>query len=208
MFVAVDTWTERAMLGSEVTAKDAMDSSSRYRCLICNSTLKYNPSPEDLFDHFQHIDREDDCINTGNVSRAHRLGQVVICKKLFNWLPESSVDIDIERRIGDHSDFIISDVQVGGPYHVTAEIVHQNPSISLRRRLRTLFDQGYAVLIVVLTTARISPKRFDRHLQDSHSVQVGSFNPETLEVQFGSLLTPNNIDPEDFNRSDVPSYMV
>lgn len=207
MFVALDTWTERAVLGSEVNKKGSLDSSGRYRCLICDSALKYDPSPDSLFDYFQHDNREDDCINAGNVSRPHRLGQEVVCKNIFSWLPQPP-DLDIERRIGDHSDFIISDIRVGGPYHITAEIVHQNPSVSLRRRLRTLFNQGYAVMMIVLTTARISPKRFNRHLKNSHSVQVGRFNPRTLEVRFGSLLTPTNIDPDSFTGSQVPSYLV
>lgn len=215
MLVACDSKQGKAVLGTEVVSRGDQESnrstseSHRYRCLCCDSTLQFNRRPgNSWFEYFLH-ENDDECINDGNVSPAHRLGQEVVSKRIYNSLPEyhSPVHMEIEGRIGGGTDFVISDVRLSEPYQVAVEIVYLSKHISLRRRLKTLFDQNYAAMLIVLTNGRISPERVEHHLKKVAPIKVGRFDPETLKLRLGSVITPSQIDPANTRWDLVPKYL-
>lgn len=214
MFVALDITNKRAVSGFDIANCEehqipCQHDEVSYRCLYCGSALEYtrhlNP---DHFNYFTHPDQRD-CINDGNISGFHRLGQEVVTKELINWLPNSHelAQVEFERRIGSNSDFVIADLCVTNPVQVVIEIVYLSNKMSLRRRLRTLFEQGYAVMLVVLINAEISPSRIEHHMKKVAAIEVGRFNPFTLALEFGSLFTPDEIDPDASEWEDIPAYL-
>jgi hypothetical protein len=85
--------------------------------------------------------------------------------------------------------------------------VYLSSELDLRRRLRTLFRQGYAGMIIIVTNGKLSQTRVERHLGKVGTVRVGRFDPQTLTLQFGSVITPNQIDLETPVWNNVPSYI-
>lgn len=215
MFTAFDTRTKSAVIGPEVDDRtehenETMECSSRYRCLACNARLEYERNPEDgPFNYFTRITGNGDCINDGNVSLFHRLGQEIIVKTIFNWLPQSgeTVHFEIEKRVGSPSNFVISDVIVSEPAQIAIEVVYLNNQICLQRRLKTLLTQGYSVMYIFLTNGQISPTQAEHHLQKIFSIQVGRFDPQSLDLRLGSVVSPENTDPDDLDWDSVPDYL-
>jgi hypothetical protein len=139
----------------------------------------------------------------------HRLGEEVIAKTLFNVLSSECevTEIDLERRIGATEDFVIADVRVTEPIQLAVEVVYLSSELDLRRRFRTLFRQGYAAMIIVVTNGELSQTQLERHLSKVGTVSVGRFDPQTLALQFGSIVTPNQIDLETPVWNNVPAYL-
>ena len=223
MFVAIDTVQGLAVTGIDVDtraedvaaqrATDRLDRTSksratRFRCVCCNAPLQYTGlsahSPIECFTH----DRSG-CIRDGNMSIEHRLGQEMIAKALFNLLPtdRTATRIDLERRIGTNSDFVIADVRVTKPIQLAVEVVYLSPALNLRQRLRTLFAQGYAGMIIILPTGELSTSRIEQHLGKVGTIDVGRFDPRTLELEFGSVLIPDRIDLETQVWNSIPAYL-
>jgi len=202
MHVAVATGSDTAVAGSEVEAAglQSMGPESEgeaYRCLLCGAELSYSgDTAGGPFDYFQHPARAEDCVNDGNVSEPHRLGQEAVAKRMYNWLPSVGLAtrIDLEKRIGTPSEFIIADVVVE-PVRVAVEIVYQNTNLRVRRRLPTLFRNGYTVMVVCVTTGAVSPSRVEQHLNRVARVEVGRFDPNAHELEFGSIVAPTDVDP-------------
>jgi hypothetical protein len=215
MFVAIDTIRETAVTGPEVETKThpeplKADGGAPYRCLCCGESLTYKTSsPRGQFEYFVHKQGTDACINDDGMSRPHRLGEEVTAKTLFNELPTDGelMQIDLERRIGVAEDFVIADVRVNAPIRLAVEVVYLSSELDLRRRLRTLFRQGYAAMIIVVTNGKLSQTQIERHLGKVGTVRVGRFDPQTLTLQFGSIVTPNQIDLETSVWNTVPAYL-
>lgn len=218
MIVARDTRRDRAVTGIELAANQELNTPSgeaagacadQYTCLICDSPVDYTAAPATLADYFSHTNRDQDCINTGNVSLVHRLGQEIAAKLLFNWLStgHQPLELDIEKRIGGQSSFVIADVSVEEPIQLAVEIVYQTSQVSLHRRLQTLFDEGYTVMIVCSTTGRSTPTQIETHLQPIGPIRVGRFNPRTATLKFGSVVTSNQVSLTDKAWASVPAYL-
>lgn len=216
MFVALDLQSETAVSGADVAGSASQDESppcqddSRYSCLLCDAELVYTEEAETpVFEIFQHQNREEDCIKTGNVSDPHRLGQEVTSKMVYNWIPGSHVpiEIDLERRVGGPSDFVIADVRAGEPVRLAVEIVYQSSYVSVRRRLRRLFDEGYGVMLVCVKTGRVTPARIEHHLQRIGPIRVGRFDPTTLDFKFGSVVTAEQVSLDEQAWERLPAYL-
>jgi len=212
MLAALDNTSGDAVLGCDVrdTRQQAEEiaANNRYQCLLCDSVLEYRDDPDDNpFNYFFQVN-QNDCVSDGNISIYHRLAQEVVLKTVYNWIPTANVEL--EKRIGSHrhSSFVIGDVAVTDPVNIAIEVVYTNKKISLQRRLETLFDQGYSVMLIFLTNSPISFERVNHHLGQILSVQVGQFDPRTLDLTFGSLISPGQIDPNNLDRTRVPDYLL
>lgn len=223
MFVAIDTRRERAVAGAEVDA--AIDSpgadnpadepvhrtstgEGRFQCLCCRAPLRYTGGPTTgALQPFTH--ERGGCVSDGNMSIEHRLGQEMLAKAIFNLLPtgRAKTRIDLERRIGVRSDFIVADVRVTAPIQLAVEVVNRSPKLHLRERLQQLFAQGYAGMIVVVTTGSVSATRLNRHLGKIGAIRVGRFDPATHALELGSIVTPERVDFETPGWSRVPAYL-
>lgn len=214
MIIALDQVQDEAVLGPEiaeetpVSESNKSEASARYNCLLCGSDLSLHPDPDDQLSYFVH-DNIGDCVNDGNTSSEHRLAQEVICKPIYNSFPEAyhPIQLDIESRIGDHSDFLVADIQMSEPFPVVIEIINLNQQISLRRRLKTLFANDYRVMLIVVTTGQVSRERIEHHLKKISSIHVGQFDPNSLALELGSLITPSHIDPDDARWDLLPAYL-
>lgn len=211
MFVAHDTQTDDAVVGSELSnhsQRSQSDSGGRYRCLVCGSALRYQRVPDcSPFDYFSHTTTTD-CVNDGNMSGHHRLGQELVTKTIVNWLPQpvEEITVDFESRIGSPSRFVISDIRMAAPIKLGVEIFYSASRLSLRRRLLTLFDEGYSVMLIFLTTGRLSAARVERHLQPQGIARIGRVNPDSLDVTLGSIISPDTLDPSTLE--SVPAYIA
>lgn len=219
MFVALDVAEERAVAGPAVaaetdTATAAQESTpAEYECLFCGMPLTYTgdtPSATAPFEHFEHDGQHDDCCANANVSWWHRLGQEVVAKTLYNWLPgaDQTTQVDVERRIGTDSEFVIADIRVIEPIQLAVEVVYLNPKLNLRRRLQTLFDQGYAAMVVLLTNGVLTPASVERSLTQIGRVEMGRFNPHTTQVHLGSVITPERITLEPSRWATMPAHLA
>ena len=210
MIVALDTDRDVAISVDEITNQERMynSRSSRYRCLFCGEVMKFHGRSESHHDSFQHRDHEDPCVADGNSSTTHRVGQELVAKRIYNLLPAKSGldDIDLEQRIGDASDFVVVDL-LSKPVGVAVEIIYKNSDISLKRRLQTLFDEGYAVMMMVVTTSHLSPDQLENHLNQVGSVTVGRIDLTTLQMTLGSLIRPETIDIDAPVWDALPNYL-
>jgi hypothetical protein len=208
MFVAIDTSRDRAVTGLEIRESESQpESRMDYQCPFCDSTLIYMDSPN-RFKFFTHP-HNTTCINAGNVSDAHRLAQEVVAKQIIDRLPVNHdlIKIDLERHIGSESQFVITDVRITEPIQLAVEVVYLSPGLDLQRRLRTLFAQGYAGMVIVVADGRMSPGRIEHHLRKVCDVHVGRFDPQTGELRFGSVMTPDEVDLNSANWDNLPACL-
>ena len=144
-----------------------------------------------------------------SVAYGHRLATEVAFKILHNRVREVTgepVQIDIERRIGSSSDFVIADIRVEQPIQVAAEVYYQTSNLALFRRLGRMYDNGYSVYLIFNTEGRFDPAQIEKHLQKIAPLRVGRFSPATLEVSLGDLLTRDQINLDDSDRDQLPRY--
>jgi hypothetical protein len=215
MFIAIDTSQEIAVTGPNVHKEThpqpvRADGGDTYRCLCCGAPLTYNDEPgTGLFEYFTHASDHGPCVSDGGMSMPHRLGEEVIAKTLFNTLSSDCelTEIDLERRIGATEDFVIADVRVNAPIRLAVEVVYLSSELDLRRRLRTLFRQGYAAMIIVVSNGKLSRTQIERHLSKVSTIRVGRFDPETVALELGSVVTPDQINLETPVWNRVPAYL-
>lgn len=212
MFVATDITRGEAVTGVDVRREGSSPiqrTESDYRCLFCNEPLAYIANPDSgPFGYFVH-DARKSCLNDGNVSARHRLGQEVVAKTVFNLFPTDNelIQIDLERQIGVQSAFVITDVRVTTPVHLAVEVVYLSAGLNLRRRLRMLFAQGYTGMIIVVVNGLMSPEEVNRHLRKVGNIRVGQFDPQTFDLQIGSIVTPDRVNLESPGWNHIPSYL-
>jgi hypothetical protein len=215
MFVAIDTIQETAVTGPNVrreTHPQAIraDGGAAYRCLCCDAPLTYNgEAGTGLFGYFTHSNDHGPCVSDGGMSMPHRLGEEVIAKTLFNLFSTryELTQIDLERRIGASEDFVIADVRVTEPIRLAIEVVYLSSDLDLRRRFRTLFRQDYSGMIIVVSNGKLSQTQIERHLSKVGTIRVGRFDPQTVALELGSVVTPDQIDLETPVWNRVPAYV-
>lgn len=211
MFVAVDSATETAVSARDVADTDrqpghASRDEASYRCLACGEPVTYNAeAAESSSGPFVH--RENTCSKYGNASKSHRVTQQGVAKELLNWLPIKIEQIGIERRVGTASDFLIGDVVIGPPIRIVVEVVCLG-NVNLKRRLQTMREAGYSGMIVVAHDSQWSPDRIDHHLFRVGAGRVSRFDPDTFELQLGSLVVPEEVDFDSPAWSQLPNYLT
>ena len=209
MHVALDTHHDVAVSVDDLVP-DQMDTHhNRYRCLLCDSHLKIDVSDDGQPNRFLHYDNEPNCVADGNTSACHRAAQEFAVMKLYNLLPNGSnlAEVDLERRIGNASDFVIVDA-VSKPARVAVEIIYKNTNISLKRRLRTLFNAGYGVMLIVVKNSGVNPDRLEHYLKQLGPIRVGRLDPTTWRMSLGSLIKRDtvNLDAPAWDR--MPAYLL
>ncbi|MFC6752934.1 hypothetical protein [Halorubrum tibetense] len=208
MHVALDTHCDVAVSVGDL-APDQMDTHhNRYRCLLCDSQLKVNVSDDGQPDRFFHCNSESNCVADGNTSACHRSAQEFAVMKLYNLLPDGSelAEVDLERRIGDASDFVIVDA-VSKPARVAVEIIYKNRNISLKRRLQTLFDEGYGVMLIVVKNSGVNPDRLEHYLKQLGPIRVGRLDPTTWKMSLGSLIKRDTVSLDAPAWDRMPAYL-
>ena len=208
MFVALDVHRDVVVSADELMMKHADHNSVKYRCLFCDGDVEFCGSSASQYGCFRHLDCEEPCVADGNVSTFHRIAQEAAAKKMYNLLPDGSGldDVDLEQRIGGTSDFVVADM-LSKPARIAIEVIHKNTDISLKRRLQTLFAEGYAVMVVVVTTSSPSPDRIEYHLKQVGPIRVGRFDPQTWSMSLGSLIRPGAIDIDTPVWEGLPDYL-
>lgn len=203
MFVAIDTTTDQV-----VTRSAAAPTASRYRCLFCDASLTPTGHSQTL-GQFRHATTEP-CQNLGNMSQFHRLGQELVSKQLCNWLPVAprTIAIDLEKRVGSDTEYIIADVRITDPIRLVVEVVYQASTNRLRDRLQQAFADEYGAMVVVLTNADVSAARIERDLAAVGAVSVGRVNPFETRVTIGSVITPDQVELAPAAWEAVPTYLA
>jgi hypothetical protein len=211
MFVAFDSATETAVSALDIADTDrqpghtSRDEAS-YRCLACGEPVTYRAeAAESSSGPFVHCGSK--CSKYGNASKSHRVTQQGVAKELLNWLPIKIEQIGIERRVGTASDFLIGDVVIGSPIDLVVEVVCSG-TVSLRRRLQTMQGAGYTGMIVVVDDSQWSAARIDQHLRRLGVGKVGRFDLKTLELTFGALISPAEVDFNSPRWDQVPEYLT
>ncbi|SNR64662.1 hypothetical protein [Halorubrum vacuolatum] len=209
MIVALDIDQGVAVSVDEVTHRQEghYNRRDRYRCLFCGETIEFHRT-NNTNDCFHHHDHAGPCVADGNTSIPHRFAQELVAKRIYNLLPANSGldDIELERRVGDASDFVVVDL-LSESAGIAIEIVYKNLDISLKRRLETLFKEGYAVMVMVVTTSQLSPDRLEHHLNQVGAVDVGRVDLTALQMTLGSLMRPDTIDIDAPIWDALPEYL-
>jgi len=202
MHIAYDTTTGRVVVGPDVRRGGSVELVDRYRCPVCDSSLRYNDEPSGEIDYFEH--RHTSCIRDGNMSSEHRLAEEIITKELLNCLPFpiKAIAVDIEGRIGNTTDFIISDVCVREPIQLAVEVIHTHKKIQSPRRLEVLAKEGYQLVYVAVNSPELPSATVGGVQTETNSVDIGRFDPQTLKVTWGQIVSPAEL-----NRTGGPKEM-
>ncbi|QKG94332.1 hypothetical protein HPS36_15730 (plasmid) [Halorubrum salinarum] len=201
--MAIDTETGRV-----VASPTSHPATGQYRCLFCDAPLTAT-SDYQTPGTFVHATTET-CQNFGNVSRYHRLGQELVSKQLCNWLPVAprTIAIDLEKRVGGDTEYIIADVRITDPIQLVVEIVYQASTNRLRDRLHQAFANDYGAMVVVLTNADTSAARIERDLATVGTISVGRVDPFDKRVTIGSVMAPDQIELAPPAWESVPMYLA
>jgi hypothetical protein len=183
-----------------------------FSCPICGKDVTYHPySIGGTPDYFVHTDRSSDCFQSDSVSDDHRLATEFTVKSLYNWIRELTgkpVEIDVEKWIGVRENFIITDVRVSSPIRIAAEIFYRVQPLSLWRRLDTMFANSYRTYLVFHLGGCHDVDRIEQHLQKVAPLQLGRFNPKTLEVTLGDVFSKEQISLDKHSRELLPNYIA
>lgn len=183
-----------------------------FTCPSCEKSVIYNEVPEDQpFEYFQHADGSQDCFETDSVSDPHRVAAEITLKALHNRISEVTgkpVEIDHERWVGVRPNFIITDIRVTSPLQVAAEVYYKAERLALGRKLDTMFENNYRTYLVFRTDGCHDVDRVERYIRRVAPLRVGRFNPETLEVTLGDLVSEQQIELTQTNRELLPDYII
>jgi hypothetical protein len=195
--------------GTEVSSGSEALLQPGVTCPVCGKAVEYNPVADNPFAFFRHKDGSPNCFDSDRESVEHSRAVEVAFAVIHNRLAEITrgpVEIDIERRIGSSSKFVISDVRVTNPLKVTAEIFFGTDYIALGRRLSTLSKHDFRTWLIFHNDGVKKIETIERHMRKLTSVRVGRYNPETREVTLGGLFSPEKIDYD--KASEVPNYII
>lgn len=207
MFIAKDETFRYVLRGSQIRSQSVVQST--LTCPVCGERVDFNPSPEHPLDYFRHA--SPDCFNSDGASDEHRFCVEIAVETISNRLSEVfgdsvEIDIDVERRVGTPSNFVITDVRVTSPIQISAEIFYRGDDLALRRRISTLSANDYRTFLIFHSGGVHDPHLIDRYMQRISSLNIGRFDPRTREMILGDLFSRDKID---FNSGDiVPNYMV
>jgi hypothetical protein len=215
MFVAKSDDFQQVVLGSELQ-RDGQTQDSRITknlsCVICGTAVKYNPAAEgDYFEYFSHTDGSPDCFESESTSDEHRLAVEVSVKSLYNRIQEvtgAPIEINVEKWVGEQPDFIITDIRIASPVKIAIEVFYKASQLGLRRRLSTIFENGYRAYLIFHTSGKHNVDRIQRHLQKTTSLHIGRFDAETLEVSLGDLVTTERVEFSKSDREQLPDYIT
>jgi len=182
-----------------------------HSCPTCGKQLTFNDGPVDEpFDYFSHTDGSTDCFKTASTSDDHRLMIEATIKLLHNRISEVTgepVEIDAERWIGIREDFVITDVLVTNPVRIAVELFYRTETLGLGRRLNTMFTNNYQTYLVFHRDGRHNIDKIEHHLQQIAPLNVGRFDPDTLELTLGDLFTEDQFDLTESSREKLPNYI-
>ena len=90
----------------------------------------------------------------------------------------------------------------------TRPILYKNTNIGLKRRLRTLFNAGYGVILIVIKNSSVNPDRLKHYLKQLGPIRVGRLDPSTWKTSLGSLIKRDtvNLDAPAWDR--MPAYLL
>jgi hypothetical protein len=216
MLIAKSNDFDRIVLGTDLVHGQTqnVETSSRsfddFSCPICDMEVKpHRISTNKPLNQFKHKDGSNDCFAADSVSKEHRLATEVSVKVLYNRVMDVTggpVKIDIEKRIGDCSDFVISDVRIDTPIKIAVEVYYNTSHLELGRRLSRYHDNGYRVFLVFHQDGRFSPSQVEKHLRKFAPIRVGRFNQRTFELTLSDLITSEQIEIEFSDLDRLPNY--
>lgn len=216
MLVAKSNFHGQVFAGPDVQRLDA-ESQNRvltkgFTCPSCGKPVRYiGASADQPFEYFQHTDGSPDCFDIDSVSDSHRLATESTLKALHNRVREvtrKQVEIDVERWIGVHPNFIIADIRVTSPLQVAAEVYYKSERLALGRKLDTMFENDYRTFLVFHTKGRHDVDRVQRYIRRVAPLRIGRFNPESLDVRLGDLFSKQRIELTSANRDRLPNYIA
>jgi len=215
MFVARETHHNCIITGDDV---ELLGDSQKTKlinnivCPACDDFVEYqDASKNGPLGCFTHKNGSNDCFASDVVSDEHRLCAEIVLGTLHNRVnraTEMAVDIDLEKQIGDCSNFVITDVKITSPIKLAAEVFYKTPRLDLSRRLSTMFRHGYGVYLIICTGGSHDPDRIQRDLSCLTSCSVGYFEPQTTNLYLGDLFTSDNIDMKKLNYGQAPKYII
>jgi len=195
MIIAIDTTAGTAVSAAKAASITNGQSYNRergrYQCPFCDSPVAVVDDPCASFVHTHG----EDCTADGNVSTEHQRGQQAVAKEVINRLPVpwSEIEIDLERRVNQGAQFVISDILVTAPVRLSIEVVVTHAEMSPRRRLQILSDSGYCVTFVLMTTSPVSATDVEQQLRPFEPADVGYCTPDVQTVEFGTVIKPSDV---------------
>lgn len=214
MLVAKSENLDRVLSGPEIRGIERCRRvfTQDLKCPLCDKRVDYIEAPSDRpLGYFQHKDGSEDCFRTSSVSDEHRIATEVTLKVLHNRIKEVTgepVEIDVERWIGIREEFIIADVRVTSPLQVAAEVYYKSERLALGRKLNTIFENGYRTYLIFHRNGSHDVDRVERYIRRITPLQVGRFDPETLELTLGDLFSEQQIELNPSNRDRLPNYIA
>lgn len=182
----------------------------RLSCPICAKPVEKSGSVNRVVDYFSHADGTLDCFAIESASDSHRLGVELTVKALYNRVREIfglPVEIDVERRVGDQSNFVIADIRMSSPFQIVAEVYYKKAHLELVRRLQTLFANNYQAFIIFHTEGRHDVEQVEQEIQRIAPLQVGRFDPDSLEVSLGDLFSREHVPVSPAVRDLLPIHI-
>lgn len=209
MLIAHNDEFQYVVRGTEINSETSALLQSGVTCPVCDKAVRHNTAAENPFESFIHEDSSPNCFESDREAIEHSRAVEAAFAVIHNRLAEITsepVEIDIERRIGSSSKFLITDVRVTSPFKVTAEIFFKADDIGLRRRLSTLAKNDYRTWLIFHDDGVHDINRVQQYLQEVTSLSVGRYNSETLDVSLGGLFSSDKIDYSEAYY--IPNYII
>jgi len=216
MFIARSEDLDHIFTGVEIQSQVDEPNHSTFkqgfRCPICGQNVTYSHSSLNRpFEYFTHVNNREDCFSDDSMSDEHRLAEEITVKTLYNRLEEVTgvqPEIDVEKRIGTSSDFVITDVRVRSPLRITAEVFYKSERLGLKRRLTTLFKHNYQTYLIFHTDGKHDVDRIEQTIKCISPLRIGRFHPEILDLSLGDLFNERQIDLHSPDKDSLPNYII
>jgi hypothetical protein len=207
VFVAETEKLKHIVRGTQVKPRIALNST--FMCPSCGKEVTFDSSSSELLEYFNHKDGSSDCFANDAASDEHRLASEISLQAIYNRLARDTdkpVEIDTERWVGEQPDFIFADVRVTSPAYITAEIFYKARKFNLRDRFEVLSQNDYQTYLIIHTEGCHDPDEINRYMSRVSPLNVGYFDPHSMEIVLGDLFSWEQIN---FNKKNkVPNYLI
>lgn len=194
-------------------------SDTGYECIFCSKSCIPVHTPTGTHE-FVHADGTQDCSRNDTANDPHKAAVEHSCKSLAEIMPSntsqsrktfspSNIKFKTEKQVGTQQT-VIADLLVGHPINAAVEAFNMSKDLSLPRRLKVFFENGYDVYLVFVVPGCHTPRTVERHMQKIARVpgiQVGKYNQFTGEITLGTRLSPFVIDIDELQSDTVPAYL-
>ncbi|MFK5604651.1 competence protein CoiA family protein [Haloferax volcanii] len=198
MFIALQNSTETIVSGFDVLGSAPQPSrGDSFRCVLCDGEVAFR-NGEDRFDFFTHVEFEDQCFERPGNSHLHQTACEAAVMEFCSKLGCDRNSVDVEKRVTNRQTWTTADVRILEPEPIVIEVYYRCRHCSLRRKLETLLNNGYAVYVICIQGAEYkpthTPEDFNSSLRKIGPVEAGTYRPDVNELSVGSRITSELVD--------------